>query len=87
MRGVEAQPPARTGGLRLVVGSGMKPVAAGLAVGVVAALGAAPALAGMLFEAGPRDPAVLAPVVLVLGLVAAGRGGRDARCGGASTWH
>ena len=62
----------RRGIMRLVLGSGMKPVLAGLAAGVAAALGAGQLLAGMLFEVGPWDPVVLAGVVGLLGVVATG---------------
>ncbi len=58
---------------REVVGRGLGPVAAGTAVGLVAALGLARLLRGFLFEVSPDDPAsfVGATVVLLLAGVAA----------------
>jgi predicted permease len=46
--------------VRLVVGQGFRPVAAGLAAGALAALGCARALQGLLVGVGPTDPATLA---------------------------
>jgi predicted permease len=50
---------------------GLKPIAAGLAVGVVGALLSGRWLQGQLYEVGPRDPVALATVVVVMLVVAA----------------
>jgi putative ABC transport system permease protein len=55
---------------RLVVGEGMKVAAAGMAVGLLAALGAARYLRTLLFEVSPADPATFAAVTVVLGAAA-----------------
>jgi predicted permease len=49
--------------------SGLAPVAAGLVVGVVAALMSARLLAGALYDVRPTDPAVFAAVMVLLALV------------------
>ena len=51
---------------RLVARQGLRPVAAGLALGLVAALGAARLLGALLVGVGPADPATLAVVAAVL---------------------
>ena len=58
---------------RELVGRGLEPVVAGMAVGLVAALGLARLLRGFLFEVSPGDPASFAgaTVVLLLAGVAA----------------
>jgi putative ABC transport system permease protein len=56
--------------LRLVVGQGMTLAAAGLAIGLVAALAIGRAMTGLLFEVGAGDPTVLGAVALLLGAVA-----------------
>ena len=58
--------------LRAVLGEGLRPVAVGVAGGVVGAALAAKALRGLLFAVGPLDLAALGGVVLVLLLAAAG---------------
>ena len=55
---------------RLVVGEGMRLAAAGLAVGIPAALVTSRALRSLLFEIPPGDPATLVGVVALLTLVA-----------------
>ena len=52
--------------LRLTLGQGMRPVLAGLLIGIVAALAATRVLKGMLYEIQPTDPPTLAGVVVVL---------------------
>ena len=56
--------------LRLVVGDGMRPVLAGAAAGVVAALALTRVLRALLFGVGPRDPTTVGAVVGLLVLVA-----------------
>jgi len=56
--------------LALVLVQGLRLVAVGVAIGVAAALLAAPWLEKLLFQTSPRDPVVLAGVVLVLVIVA-----------------
>jgi predicted permease len=56
--------------VRQVVGHGLKPVAAGLVVGVAGAIAVSGVLRGQLFEVSPRDPVTLALVVIVLLAVA-----------------
>ena len=55
----------------MVLGQGMRPVAAGLVIGIGAALALGRLLKAMLFEIRPADPLVLAGVVVVLGAAAA----------------
>lgn len=65
--GIRAALGARASDLyRLAFREGMAPVAAGLAVGVAAALAGERLLAGMLFEVEAGDPATLALVVVLL---------------------
>ena len=62
---------ARTGHvLRLVVGEGVRVTAAGIALGLAAALVAGRYVAPLLFDTSPRDPAVLAGVAVTLLAVA-----------------
>lgn len=56
--------------VRQVVGHGLGPVAAGLLVGVAAAIAGGNLLRGQLFEVSPRDPLALVFVVALLLLVA-----------------
>ena len=62
---------ARPGSVqRLVVAEGMRPALVGVALGVAMALGLGRALAGMLHDVSPRDPATLAGVSALLIVVA-----------------
>lgn len=56
--------------LRLIVRQGMVPVAAGLAIGGVAALGLSRLMTSMLFEIRPTDPATYLGVAAMLGVAA-----------------
>ncbi len=56
--------------LRLVVGEGMRPVAAGIAVGLVLALGASRLLASFLLGVSPLDALAFAGAAAVLTAVA-----------------
>ncbi|MGA2134384.1 MAG: ABC transporter permease [Bryobacteraceae bacterium] len=56
---------------RMVLWQGIRPVAAGLAAGIVMALAAGRALSSLLFEMSARDPLTIGGVALVLLLVAA----------------
>jgi putative ABC transport system permease protein len=56
---------------RMVLGQGMRPVAAGLVIGIAVALGLGRLLQAMLFEIRPADPVVLGGVVMLLGVAAA----------------
>lgn len=56
--------------LRLVVGQGIRPVAIGLALGCLGALGASKTLAGLLFGVAPTDAVTFAGASFVLLLVA-----------------
>jgi ABC-type antimicrobial peptide transport system permease subunit len=63
---------ARSGEVnRMVLGQGMRPVAAGLIIGIGVALALGRLLKAMLFEIRPADPLVFAGVVVVLGAAAA----------------
>ncbi len=55
---------------RMVLREGLTPVAIGLAIGLLAAVVAGRAAAGLLFQVRPGDPATLAGVTALLGLVA-----------------
>jgi putative ABC transport system permease protein len=55
----------------MVVGKSMRPVAAGIAVGVAGAFAAARLLTTMLYAVEPSDPGVLAGIVALLGATAA----------------
>jgi predicted permease len=57
--------------VRNVTWQGLKPVAAGLALGAVGSLGTGRLLENQLFEVGPRDPIALTSVIGVMLLVAA----------------
>lgn len=54
---------------RMVLWQAMVPIVLGLAAGVAAAVAAGSVLSKLLYEVSPRDPAVLAGVTLLLGLV------------------
>jgi predicted permease len=56
---------------RMVLGQGMRPVLAGLVMGIAVALVLGRLLQAMLFEIRPADPVVLAGVVVLLGAAAA----------------
>jgi putative ABC transport system permease protein len=56
---------------RMVMAQGLRPVLAGLAVGIAAALGSGRVLSSLLFGVSPRDPWTIGGVVLVLAAVAA----------------
>lgn len=56
---------------RMVLGQGLRPVGAGLIVGVAAALASGRVLASLLFEVHASDPAVIAAVCVLLLVVAA----------------
>jgi putative ABC transport system permease protein len=58
--------------VRLILGSGLTTVNAGLAVGLVAALGATRYLESSLFEVHAHDPATFVTIALVLFAVAVG---------------
>ena len=58
--------------VRMMSIQGLKPVIAGLAVGLAGAIGATRLLQNQLFEVGPRDPATLVGTALVLLVVAGG---------------
>jgi ABC-type antimicrobial peptide transport system permease subunit len=62
---------ARSGNIaRVVIARGVGIVAAGIAVGVLAALAMGSLVASLLYGVRPRDPLVLASVVLALVIVA-----------------
>lgn len=56
--------------VRLVVGGGIVPVAAGLLLGIGGAVALTRVLAALLFETSPTDPVTMAAVAAVLLLVA-----------------
>ncbi|HEX8696734.1 MAG TPA: ABC transporter permease [Longimicrobium sp.] len=56
--------------LRLVVGRGMAPALAGIALGLAGALAATRVMAGLLYGVGPGDPPVFAGVSLLLAATA-----------------
>jgi putative ABC transport system permease protein len=56
--------------LGLVVGEGLKLTGAGIALGLLAAIGLTRIMAALLFEVSPTDPLTFAAVALVLGAVA-----------------
>ena len=56
--------------VRLFVRSGLGLAVAGLVIGIVLSLAAAPSLSGLLYKTSPRDPAVIAIVTVVLLIVA-----------------
>ena len=49
--------------VRLVMGSGMRPAAAGLAAGTIVAVAAARLAGGLLFGVSPADPATYADLL------------------------
>ena len=53
--------------LRMVIGDGIKPVLAGLVLGIFSVFGLSKALASLVFAVSASDPAVLAGVALVFG--------------------
>jgi ABC-type antimicrobial peptide transport system permease subunit len=55
---------------RLVAAEGMSSVAAGLALGSLAALGLARTISSLLFGVSPADPVTFGSVAMILGLVA-----------------
>jgi putative ABC transport system permease protein len=57
--------------LRVAVGAGMRPVAAGVVIGSAIAAALSTVLASLLFETTPHDPAMFALVAAVVGVVAA----------------
>jgi putative ABC transport system permease protein len=61
----------RGGVRRMVVAQGLRPVLAGLALGIAAALASGRAVSSMLFGVSPRDPWTIGGVALVLASVAA----------------
>jgi predicted permease len=56
--------------LRLIAGEGVRLIALGGAVGLVAAISTAQLLKSLLFQVAPRDPATYAAVAILLGIVA-----------------
>jgi putative ABC transport system permease protein len=56
--------------LSLVLGQGMKLMAAGVVLGLVGALGAGRLLGSLLFEVAPFDPVIFGTVTVVLAAVA-----------------
>jgi putative ABC transport system permease protein len=60
----------RTDILRLIAWEGLRLIAMGGVLGLVAALGATQVLSHLLFNIGPRDPGTFAAVAFLLGLVA-----------------
>jgi hypothetical protein len=62
---------ARAGDIvRLVLGGGLRYAVAGIALGIVIALLAGPAIASLLFEVSPRHPGIIATVAIGLLVVA-----------------
>jgi putative ABC transport system permease protein len=55
--------------LRMVIADGIKPVLAGLALGILSVFGLAKALASLVYAVSASDPATLAGVTLVFGCV------------------
>jgi putative ABC transport system permease protein len=58
--------------LRMVIADGMKPVLAGLALGILSVFGISKALASLVFGVSASDPATLAGVTLLFGCVSLG---------------
>jgi putative ABC transport system permease protein len=56
--------------LRLIAGEGVRMIALGGALGLIAAFGAAELLKSLLFQVGPHDPNSFVAVALLLGIVA-----------------
>ncbi len=55
--------------LRMVIAEGMKPILAGLALGILSVLGLSKALASLVYAVSASDPATLAGVTLIFGCV------------------
>jgi predicted permease len=55
--------------LRMVIGEGIKPVLAGLAVGILSVFGLSKALTSLVYGVSASDPATLAGVTLIFGCV------------------
>jgi putative ABC transport system permease protein len=55
--------------LRMVIADGIKPVLAGLALGILSVLGLSKALASLVYAVSTSDPATLAAVTLIFGCV------------------
>lgn len=58
--------------MRLVLGYGMTLAAAGVAIGMIAALGVSRLLSSLLYQVSPTDPMVFGVITIVLACVAAG---------------
>jgi putative ABC transport system permease protein len=56
--------------LRLIIGQGMKLAAAGLAIGLIAAVAVTRVIKTLLFDVGPNDPTTLCAVALLLAIIA-----------------
>jgi putative ABC transport system permease protein len=56
--------------LRMIVGQGAKLAGIGLGIGIALALGASRLLQGLLFGVTPRDPAILAAVMVLVAVAA-----------------
>jgi len=56
--------------VRLVMGDGMRAVAIGIVIGVVASLAMGRVVASMLYDTSPRDPIVFVAVAVMLAIVA-----------------
>src|SRR5258708_39390956 len=56
--------------LRMILGQGMKLVAAGVAIGVAASLALTRLMASLLYGVSPADPPTFAAVALLLGSIA-----------------
>jgi putative ABC transport system permease protein len=55
--------------LKMVIGDGIKPVLAGLALGMLGVFGLSNALASLVFAVSASDPATLAGVTVLFGCV------------------
>jgi ABC-type antimicrobial peptide transport system permease subunit len=56
--------------LRVVVGQGLKPIAAGLLAGLIATLALTRLIQALLYQVSPRDPWTIAAISAVLAAVA-----------------
>ena len=56
--------------MRMVLGQGLRVAIAGIVIGVVLALGASRMLTSLLFGVSATDPATIAAVVALIGIVA-----------------
>jgi ABC-type antimicrobial peptide transport system permease subunit len=65
--------------IRLVVGRGLKQLAAGLILGLVAALGVTRLMREVLFRVSPTDPIVFGTVIVLIALVGLAACGLPAR--------